>query len=58
MQACRALMIIALLLKLGAMIISMLGLKCIKIGSASEQSKGKIAGTGGVLAILGGKDTL
>lgn len=53
-QACRALMIIALLLGLGAMIVAMLGLKCIKIGSSTDESKGKLAGTGGILAILGG----
>lgn len=54
-QACRALMIIAMVLQLGSMIIAMLGLKCIKIGSATDASKGKLAGTGGILAILGGK---
>lgn len=48
-------MIIALLLGLGAMIVSMLGLKCIKIGSSTDESKGKLAGTGGILAILGGE---
>lgn len=53
-QACRALMIIALLLGLGCMIVSLLGLKCIKIGSATDQSKGKIAATGGILSMLGG----
>nr|URX57492.1 claudin 15c [Lateolabrax maculatus] len=53
-QACRALMIITLLLGLGAMIVSLLGMKCIKIGSATEQSKAKIAITGGVLSILSG----
>uniref|UniRef100_A0A3Q4B8W0 Claudin n=1 Tax=Mola mola TaxID=94237 RepID=A0A3Q4B8W0_MOLML len=53
-QACRALMIISLLLGLAAMIIALLGLKCIKIGSATDESKAKIAGTGGILSILGG----
>lgn len=53
-QACRALMIIALLLGLGSMIVSLLGLKCIKIGSATDQSKAKVAVGGGILAILGG----
>ncbi|XP_054603246.1 claudin 15-like a isoform X2 [Nothobranchius furzeri] len=53
-QACRALMIISLLLGLGCMIVSLLGLKCIKIGSASEQSKAKMAVAGGVLSLLGG----
>lgn len=53
-QACRALMIIALLLGLGCMVVSLLGLKCIKIGSASEPTKGKIAVSGGIVAILSG----
>uniref|UniRef100_A0A8K9UW88 Claudin 15-like b n=1 Tax=Oncorhynchus mykiss TaxID=8022 RepID=A0A8K9UW88_ONCMY len=54
-QACRALMIIALLLGLASIIVSVLGLKCTKIGSTSEQAKGKIALTGGSLFILSGE---
>nr|AAT64090.1 claudin 25 [Takifugu rubripes] len=42
-QACRALMIISLLFGLAAMIVALLGLKCIKIGSTTEESKAKIA---------------
>lgn len=57
-QACRALMIISLLLGLGAMIVSLLGLKCIKIGSNTEQSKAKLAVTGGILSALGGLSCL
>uniref|UniRef100_A0A674D3W6 Claudin 15-like b n=1 Tax=Salmo trutta TaxID=8032 RepID=A0A674D3W6_SALTR len=57
-QACRALMIIALLLGLASIIVSVLGLKCTKIGSTSEQAKGKIALTGGSLFILSGLSTL
>ncbi|XP_020307885.1 claudin-19 isoform X4 [Oncorhynchus kisutch] len=57
-QACRALMIIALLLGLASVIVSVLGLKCTKIGSTSEQAKGKIALTGGSLFILSGLSTL
>ncbi|XP_063318695.1 claudin-15-like [Pelmatolapia mariae] len=53
-QACRALMIICLLLGLGSMIVALLGLKCIKIGSNTDQSKAKIATIGGILSILGG----
>ncbi|KAM4557362.1 claudin 15-like a [Fundulus diaphanus] len=53
-QACRALMIISLLLCLGSMIVALLGLKCIKIGSATEESKGKMAAAGGIMCILGG----
>ncbi|XP_018530481.1 claudin 15-like a [Lates calcarifer] len=53
-QACRALMIICLLLGLGTMIVAMLGLKCIKIGSATDQSKAKLAVTGGIMSVLAG----
>ncbi|XP_022069682.1 claudin 15-like a [Acanthochromis polyacanthus] len=53
-QACRALMIVSLLLGLGCIIVSLLGLKCIKIGSSTDQTKGKIAGTGGILSFLAG----
>lgn len=53
-QACRALMIISLLLGLVCMIVSLLGLKCIKIGSATDESKAKVAVCGGILSILAG----
>ncbi|XP_008294038.1 claudin 15-like a [Stegastes partitus] len=53
-QGCRALMIISLLLGLACMVVSLLGLKCIKIGSSTDQSKAKIAVTGGILSILSG----
>ncbi|KAA8578306.1 claudin 15-like a [Etheostoma spectabile] len=53
-QACRALMIISLLLGLGAMVLSILGLKCIKIGSATDQTKAKVCFTGGLLSMLAG----
>ncbi|KAJ8011444.1 hypothetical protein DPEC_G00058280 [Dallia pectoralis] len=53
-QASRALMIIALLLGLASMVISLLGLKCIKIGKATSETKGKITVVGGVLFILAG----
>ncbi|XP_035490071.1 claudin 15-like a [Scophthalmus maximus] len=53
-QACRALMIISLLLGLGCMVVALLGVKCIKIGSATDQSKAKIAFTGGILGVLAG----
>lgn len=54
-QACRALMIIALLLGLFSMIVAILGLKCISLGSTSDQAKSKMAATGGVLFILAGE---
>ncbi|XP_037313890.1 claudin 15-like a [Pungitius pungitius] len=53
-SASRALMIMSLLLGLGSMVVSLLGMKCIKIGSATEQSKAKIAVGGGVLSMLAG----
>ncbi|KAL6103719.1 uncharacterized protein ACO6RY_13605 [Pungitius sinensis] len=53
-SASRALMIMSLLLGLGSMVVSLLGMKCIKIGSATDQSKAKIAVGGGVLSMLAG----
>ncbi|KAI7810135.1 claudin 15-like a [Triplophysa rosa] len=53
-QACRALMIIALILGLVSIIVSTMGMKCINIGSRSDQSKGKIAISGGIIFILAG----
>ena len=57
-QAARALMIVSLLAGLGSMIVSLLGLKCIRIGSATEQSKAKIAVTGGILSIIAGEGVI
>lgn len=57
-QACRALMIISLLLGLGAMVVGLLGLKCIKIGSATDESKAKLAVVGGALSALSGLSCL
>lgn len=48
-------MIMSLLLGLGSMVVALLGLKCIKIGSATDQSKAKIAVGGGVLSMLAGE---
>ncbi|XP_041805732.1 claudin 15-like a [Chelmon rostratus] len=53
-QGCRGLMIVSLLLGLCSMIVSLGGMKFIKIGSATDQSKAKIAVGGGVLSILAG----
>ncbi|CAM4549070.1 unnamed protein product [Leuciscus chuanchicus] len=53
-QACRALMIIALVLGLLSVILATMGLKCTKLGSTSEESKGKISLTAGVMFILSG----
>ena len=48
-------MIIALLFGLAAMVVALLGLKCIKIGSAADLTKAKITVTGGILSMLGGE---
>ncbi|XP_026082807.1 claudin-15-like isoform X2 [Carassius auratus] len=53
-QACRALMIIALILGLLAVILAVMGLKCTKLGSTSEETKGKISLTAGIMFILSG----
>ncbi|KAF7642233.1 hypothetical protein LDENG_00261850 [Lucifuga dentata] len=53
-QVCRALMIISLLFGLASIFVALLGLKCIRIGSATEQSKAKLAITGGILGLLSG----
>ncbi len=54
LQACRALMILSLLVGLASIIVSVLGLKCTKIGRTSEHVKDQIALTGGILFILSG----
>ncbi|XP_057282544.1 claudin-15-like isoform X2 [Pezoporus wallicus] len=53
-QACRALMIASILLGFIAAVLSLLGLKCTKIGLSDEDGKTKFAVTGGFLFILGG----
>ncbi|XP_063771759.1 claudin-1-like [Pseudophryne corroboree] len=57
-QACRALMIISLILGLFACIISLFGLKCTKFGSSDENTKGKIALSGGLVFIFAGLSCL
>lgn len=54
-QACRALMIVSLVMGLASMVVSLLGLKCIKIGSAGDTTKAKMAVTGGILSMLAGE---
>lgn len=54
-QACRALMIVCLILGLFGMIVSILGLRCITIRSSSDKAKSKMAATGGILFILAGE---
>uniref|UniRef100_A0A3Q3WIX5 Claudin n=1 Tax=Mola mola TaxID=94237 RepID=A0A3Q3WIX5_MOLML len=58
LQACRALMILSLLVGLASIVVSVLGLKCTKIGRTSERVKDQIALSGGVLFITSGVFTL
>ncbi|XP_067897937.1 claudin-15-like isoform X2 [Heterodontus francisci] len=53
-QACRALMIIAIILGAFATLMALLGLKCTSIGSMEEKVKGKVALSGGIVFILAG----
>lgn len=47
-------MILSLLVGLASIIVSVLGLKCTKIGRTSEHVKEQMALTGGILFILSG----
>ncbi|KAK2913132.1 claudin-1-like [Channa argus] len=58
LQACRALMILSLLVGLASIILSVLGLKCMKMGRTPEYIKNQIALSGGVTFILSGVFTL
>ncbi|XP_041851168.1 claudin-1-like isoform X2 [Melanotaenia boesemani] len=58
LQACRALMILSLLLGLASIIVSALGLKCTKIGRMAEEVKEQIVLSGGIMFILSGVFTL
>ncbi|NWT28202.1 CLD19 protein, partial [Cardinalis cardinalis] len=53
-QACRALMIISILLGFLAAVLTLLGMKCTNIGLSDEDGKMKVTVTGGFLFILGG----
>ncbi|RVE65298.1 hypothetical protein OJAV_G00134580 [Oryzias javanicus] len=57
-QTCRALMILSLLFGLVSILLSILGLKCTKIGRTSAKVKEQIALSGGVLFLLSGVFTL
>lgn len=57
-QACRALMILALVLSLLAMVVSIFGLRCTKVGSSDESTKGKMALAGGLVFIFGGLSSM
>lgn len=48
-------MVLSLLVGLAAILLSILGLKCTKIGRTSEPSKQQMALAGGLLFILSGR---
>lgn len=54
LQACRALMILSLLVGLASIMVSVLGLKCTKIGRTSENVKEQMVLSGGILFVLSG----
>ncbi|XP_078065369.1 claudin-15-like isoform X1 [Mustelus asterias] len=53
-QACRALMIISIILGVIATVMALFGLKCTNIGSMEERTKGKVSLSGGLVFILSG----
>uniref|UniRef100_A0A8C8RQH3 Claudin n=1 Tax=Pelusios castaneus TaxID=367368 RepID=A0A8C8RQH3_9SAUR len=57
-QACRALMIISIILGLLATVLSLFGLKCVQVGMSNENTKVKIAVTGGATFILAGLSSM
>ncbi|KFO86965.1 Claudin-19, partial [Buceros rhinoceros silvestris] len=57
-QTSRALMVISLLLGFFGIIVSVVGMKCTKVGEEDPVTKSRIAVAGGVLFILSGLCTL
>ncbi|KAG8568837.1 hypothetical protein GDO81_014168 [Engystomops pustulosus] len=57
-QATRALMVVAMLLGFIGIIISVVGMKCTKVGDNNPVTKSRIAVSGGVLFLLAGLLTL
>lgn len=57
-QTSRALMVISLLLGFFGIIVSVVGMKCTKVGEEDPVTKSRIAVAGGVLFILSGKAAL
>lgn len=54
-QTCRALMIISVLMGFIAIIVSVVGMKCTKVGDNNPSTKSKIAISGGSLFLLSGE---
>uniref|UniRef100_A0A8D0EAL7 Claudin n=1 Tax=Salvator merianae TaxID=96440 RepID=A0A8D0EAL7_SALMN len=57
-QACRALMIVSLILGMCGTLLSLLGLKCTQIGSNNESTKTKISMVGGAIFVLAGLSSM
>lgn len=53
-QTCRALMVVSVLLGFIAIIVSVVGMKCTKVGDNNPATKGRIAVSGGALFLLAG----
>ena len=54
-QTCRALMVISVLMGFIGIIVSVVGMKCTKVGDNNPQTKSKIAVAGGALFLLAGE---
>ncbi|XP_023410368.1 claudin-19 isoform X1 [Loxodonta africana] len=57
-QSARALMVVAVLLGFVAMVLSVVGMKCTRVGDSNPIAKGRVAISGGVLFLLAGLCTL
>ncbi|KAG7263046.1 hypothetical protein CRUP_036448 [Coryphaenoides rupestris] len=57
-QTCRALMVVAVLLGFISIIVSVVGMKCTKVGDNNPAAKTRIAVSGGALFVLAGLCTL
>lgn len=53
-QTCRALMVVSVLLGFIGIIVSVVGMKCTKVGDNNPATKTRIAVTGGALFLLAG----
>uniref|UniRef100_A0A2K5DFV2 Claudin 19 n=1 Tax=Aotus nancymaae TaxID=37293 RepID=A0A2K5DFV2_AOTNA len=54
-QSARALMVVAVLLGFVAMVLSVVGMKCTRVGDSNPIAKGRVAISGGALFILAGE---
>lgn len=54
-QSARALMVVAVLLGFVGMVLSVVGMKCTRVGDSNPVAKGRVAIAGGALFLLAGK---